>query len=159
MYNCDTVWKPKLVVRFGKGGGISSPASSAGFVLYGAIGVSLIAACVAAVIHGELVFLLGLALASWPARDAWAWFGASAEERGDYLRRIEEAKALGAGPCPSNWSTGRDWHLWEIGAALVLVSASWTAIAFGQVYLFPLAMMLTAILIVIILDLLRSGAR
>jgi hypothetical protein len=94
------MWRPRLVVRRGKGGGISSPTSTAGYVLGGSIGGALSAAAVAAAISSKHpLFLIGLFSLIF-IRDAWAWLAATPEERQAFRAEVER---LGGGPDQSRY--------------------------------------------------------
>jgi hypothetical protein len=88
--------RPKLVVRFGKGG-VSSPTSSLGFV----------AQVVLTVVFTSLFFFVGLVpwrpislliialcttLVGISARDAIAWFLAPQEERREFVNYVESLR-------------------------------------------------------------------
>lgn len=89
------VWRPRLVLRRGKGGGISSPTSSAGYAVYGVMAGVGTVACVAGALYGKPLMLLGVAITGVFLRDVWAWFAASEHERADFRAEIGR---LGGGP-------------------------------------------------------------
>jgi hypothetical protein len=61
-------WRPLLVVRFGRGGAISSPTSTAGYVFIGSVAATLTGGIVAAAVSRTPLALFGLAWLRDPER-------------------------------------------------------------------------------------------
>lgn len=145
------MWRPRLAIRYGKGGSTpSSPTSSAGYVLLGSIGAALAAACVAAALSGKLVFLVALLIPGIALRDAWAWFAATKQEREAF--RAEVARHGGG---PDQLVVGREWGVLP-RAGLALATAGLIAMTFRDHSVFPMAAMVGAVFIASLLDWARS---
>jgi hypothetical protein len=112
------MWKPRLVVRTGRGGGIVSPTRSAGHALFGAVGLLSIAVCVAAAFAGRPLLLIGLGLAGLPVYDAAAWFLATADERAAFVAEVQRRGGS------SGERRIRARGQWPLVASLVVLGAS-----------------------------------
>ncbi len=147
------MWRPKLVIRRGKRGRVSSPTTTTGYVLFAGFGGLLSVAALLAALSGTPQLLLGLLLTPFFLRDAWAWFAASTEER-DAFRK--DVIALGGGPdrfpVRVRW---RGWHL----LGLALAAALGLAVLPITASLFPAVMVILAVLLVAALDLVREAWR
>jgi hypothetical protein len=145
------VWRPQLVARRGKGG-ISSPTSSGGYVLWGTIGGVFACGSIAAAFAGKPLLLIVLPISALLLRDAWAWFAASSEERRAFRRTIDQ----GGGPDQVQMAADP--------AALVAI-ALWLVGSIGAVVLWPRSPALISLLfaaaftVVAILDLVRAAIR
>src|SRR5215510_2177361 len=89
--------RPKLVVRFGKGG-VSSPTSSQGFVAQAALtlvftSVFFLVGLVPWRPTSLLIIAIGTALVGISARDAVAWFLATQGERREFVNYVESLRA------------------------------------------------------------------
>jgi hypothetical protein len=93
-------WHPRLVVRTGKGGRVSSPTSSLGYGFIGGIAAVAAVALIAAATHGKPLMIVGLVIPAVFLRDAWAWFAATPEEREAFRAVIAQAAAWGGGQPP-----------------------------------------------------------
>jgi hypothetical protein len=90
------MWRPRLVVRRSRGGGVSSPTTTGGFLFFGWIGLLLCVGLVfAAMQRGEWWVLVALIVIVWPIKDAWAWLAASDEERVVFLSEVARLQGLG----------------------------------------------------------------
>lgn len=144
------LWHPRLVVRRGKGGGVSSPTSTAGYVLIGGIATALSAGFIAAAFSGKPLMLVGLLITGVFLRDTWAWFAATPAEREEFRRQVVER-----GGGPDQTRIGQNWSPWVL-VALAVVSATCFALVRRHVMFFPVGMMVGAVVIAGILDVVRA---
>ncbi|NTX08743.1 hypothetical protein [Myxococcus sp. CA040A] len=93
-------WHPRLVVRRGRGDVISSPSSHLGHGFQGFIGVVFFSALVAVAVHGAPLVLLASFIPGLFLRDAWAWFGATSQEREAYRAELAAVARAGGGLPP-----------------------------------------------------------
>jgi hypothetical protein len=148
------MWRPRLVVRYGKGGHTpSSPTTTAGYVLIGGIAGVLSLASVFAAFNGKPLMLLGLLITAFFLRDVWAWFAASKEERDTFRRQV-----IGAGGGPDQRVVGGRWRWWHL---LALGVATMAALAMMRLTLaaFPVAMMVLAVFVAASVDRVREAFR
>jgi hypothetical protein len=145
------MWKPRLVVRTGKRGGVSSPTSSAGHALFGIVGTLLGAFCVAAAFVGKPVLLIGIPIPAVLVYDACAWFLASAEERVAFVAEVERQ---GGSPGERKRRVRKRWPL---VVALVLLAASITLVVLGHPVALVGVIVTLGVAVVLTLDLVRGG--
>jgi len=89
--------RPKLVVRFGKGG-VSSPTSSLGFVVQAGFALVWMSLFFSFGLLpwrplSLLIIAIGTGLVGISARDAIAWFLATQEERREFVNYVESLRA------------------------------------------------------------------
>lgn len=151
--------RPRLVLRYGKGGSPSSPTSSAGYALQGAIGGAIGLGLLAAAFGGQPFFLLGLAVVLILLRDAWAWFAATEEERAAFRAEVEQRGLLLGRPGPDQVSLGASWGTGTL-ASLSASLAACLALAFWVTPLFLVASMFVASFLAAgLLDRVRAALR
>ena len=127
------MWKPKLVIRRGRGNAISSPTTTGGYLLNAVIGGVLTAAILAAAVKDRqpliafFVFIPGVFL-----RDCWAWFAADEAERNTFT-----AEVAAAGGGPSQQKFGTDWG-WGATAGFGLLSVvCFVLVSRNELFLLP----------------------
>jgi hypothetical protein len=147
------MWRPRLVVRFTKGGGVLSPTSTAGYVLLGVAALALTLVCARAAVRGVWVTLAGLVITGALLREVWAWFAATPQEREGFRQEV----AL-RGRAPLQARLGEDWAPW---VPLALAAALGASIALTLVHpIFILAAQVTAVLLILAtLDRVRAVLR
>jgi hypothetical protein len=161
------VWRPKLVVRYGKGGRISSPTSTGGYVASVLLAFAFVAAFglaglsrkgpfggADALWFGFLAFIVGRTLL-----DAWAWFASTHAEREEFRQYVANVRfgqdlrrPPGGGRTRSNWS-----NPFVLGLAAVVV-ACFALIQVNAAFIFA-AMFALAFLVVVLLDRAREARR
>ncbi len=147
-------WRPKLVVRYGRGGAPVSPESTAGHLFAGVIGLVLSAGCLVAAIFGKKpLFLLGLPITAIWLRDAWAWHVASDAERADYRAK----RALSTSPLANTLNIGGNR---KTGAMLLLLAVAVGAAVLvwqGHHEALPFLLIAVSLFCVVALDVVRSS--
>lgn len=125
-------WRPRLVLRFGRGG-VASPTSSAGHavavsfaavIAAGAAGALAVAAAPGRVLLAVVlawVLFLGRAL-----RDAWAWLAAGAAERAAFAAEVEAERRWTP---PAGYAPIFDANRWGRATSAALVAAAGVAAA------------------------------
>lgn len=147
------MWRPKLVIRHGRGGHTpSSPTTTAGYLLIGGIVGVLTLALLFAGFSGKPFMLLGLLVTGFGMRDTWAWFAASPEEQRAFR---EQVIAAGGGPDQRTVGHWRWWHLLALGAA----AAAGFAMMRVTLAFFPPAMMILAVFVAASVDRIRQALR
>jgi len=152
-------WKPRLVVRFSRGGGISSPTSSAGYALFGGMATAMSCGFVFAAISGQPFLLFGLVATGIFVRDAWAWFAATEEERREFRAEVARLQSLGHGRPPDQQFIGGNWGA---GAFVLLLAGFATSLFLVAVWhpFFILSAMITlSLLAAMAIDLVRGRTR
>jgi hypothetical protein len=149
------MWRPRLRIRPGKACGISSFASTSGYLLQGAIALVAAVALVRAAHDKSPLVLIALPIPAVFVRDAWAWFAASNEERESFRRAMRGVADQGVGPTPDRvirvqMGTFR-WSVW-----LALVGTLFLGCFYLTPALFPVAGIGLAAAIVPRLDALRG---
>jgi hypothetical protein len=100
------MWKPKLVVRRGRRGGIASPVTTTGYVFFGLIGVALSASVLLVGLTRDPWALIGLLVSWWPIRDAVAWFVATEADRAAFHAEVSGLESTGVAASPSRRVAG-----------------------------------------------------
>lgn len=99
-YTFPMAWHPRLMVRRGRGGVITSPSSHLGHALQACLAAVLFAGIAVAAFDREPLLLLACLLPGLFLRDAWAWFGATPLEREAYRAELERVARSGDGLPP-----------------------------------------------------------
>jgi len=89
--------RPKLVVRYGKGG-VSSPTSSFGYVAQAVLGLVITSLFFSVGLVpwrriSVFIIAIGIGVVGISVRDALAWFLASDEERRQFVNEVESLRA------------------------------------------------------------------
>lgn len=146
-------WRPRLVVRRGRGGSVSSPTTTAGYALLGVVASALAIECVIGAVRDSPWALLGLLISSIFLHDTWAWFAATDAERAAF--KVEVAR-LGGGPDQTTYGT--TWGLGVLSALLLWLAAS-VLLAYRDPSWLVSAMFALAVLVAVTLDRIRNGWR
>ena len=86
-------WRPSLVIRRSRGGGVASATTTLGFVFIGALDVAVVLSILSAAWLGSWWALLMLVVTVWPITDLWAWLAATPEEREAHVTEVRKLRA------------------------------------------------------------------
>ncbi len=157
------MWRPKLVVRYGKGGRIASPTSTGGYIASTVLVLAIALAFGLAPRRrpfggadllgvGILAFVVGRTLL-----DAWAWFASTHDEREAFRHDVANVRVdqdlrrpPGGEGTRSNWS-----NRFVLGLAVVVV-ACFALIRVNAAFIVA-AMFALAFFVVVLMDRAREA--
>src|SRR5262249_47681689 len=73
--------RPRLRIRYARGGALSSSTTTRGHVFFGLLASLILASSVAGILGGHFVFLVGVVVSLPWLLDLWAWLAATSTER------------------------------------------------------------------------------
>ena len=161
------MWRPRLVARPDRNGRLRAPNSTAEVVWKVIIGCAAAVAFLVILRRGAggtgavLAFVAVVALVVGPAlRDAWAWFGATDDEREAFQKYVAGVR-LERDLRPGRPSTHRIGPRWSnrFVAGLAAVTAAGFALTRYRPELFVAAMCSLAFLVFVVLERIREARR